>query len=417
MESIINPELIDKLTPIITEEDKKDIISYYTAYEKYAKEINDELTAKLLNHPIFGDLIKNTPKEIMEETNRVNTLLQKNAIYGGQWREYIEHNVQQGVVYAQMGFEFNSWYELITMARIFIMPYLSKEYGNSEDFYRANNGMNYFIDIGMGVIGEAYMLQKNEVISKDKEKIKELNSDLERKIQKAKEHTAELETLNNELNSFSYSVSHDLRAPLRAINGYAQILTEDYGTKFDEEGKRLIEVISSNATKMGILIDELLAFSKLGRKEINKTEIDMNELTENVINEYNNSFPNKAKINVGKLHKIHADTGLIYQVMFNILSNAVKYSSKKESPLVEISSEDKGDEVVFAIKDNGAGFDMKYSDKLFGVFQRLHSQDEFEGVGVGLALVNRIISKHNGQIWAEAKINEGATFYFSLIKD
>ena len=165
---------------------------------------------------------------------------------------------------------------------------------------------------------------------------------------------------------------------------------------------------------MGTLIDNLLDFSRLGRKDVNKTDIDMNELTEGVLIEMNKSGSYKAKIKIGKLHRVYADYGLLHQIMFNLISNAVKYASKKEKPVVEISSEEKNGEIIFAVKDNGAGFDMRYVDKLFGVFQRLHSQDEFEGIGVGLAIVQRVIAKHNGRVWAKGKVNEGATFYFSL---
>ena len=168
---------------------------------------------------------------------------------------------------------------------------------------------------------------------------------------------------------------------------------------------------------MGTLIDELLTFSRLGRKEVQKKEIDMNELTKSVLIELNKSITHIAKIKTGNLHKIKADDGLLKQVMFNLISNAVKYSSKKQNPLIEIFSEEKKDEVIFSIKDNGVGFDMKYYDKLFGVFQRLHKQNEFEGVGVGLAIVQRIIAKHGGKVWAEGKTDEGATFNFSLPKN
>ena len=227
----------------------------------------------------------------------------------------------------------------------------------------------------------------------------------------------ELKNSNKELEAFSYSVSHDLRAPLRAINGYAEILNEDYGAKLDDEGKRIIEIIRDNATRMGILIDDLLSFSRIGRKEIQMREIDMNEMVEEVMVELNKSMTHHAKIKIGKLHEAKADYGLLRQVMFNLISNAVKYSSKKKNPVVEISSEEKNGEIIFSVKDNGAGFDMRYADKLFGVFQRLHSQDEFEGTGVGLAIVQRIISRHKGKSWAEGKVNEGAIFYFSLPKN
>jgi light-regulated signal transduction histidine kinase (bacteriophytochrome) len=220
--------------------------------------------------------------------------------------------------------------------------------------------------------------------------------------------------LNKELEAFTYSVSHDLRAPLRAVTGYAQILREDYTDTLDSEGKRLLDRISSNAEKMGQLIDELLNFSRLGRKELQKTDTDMNELVAQVVREINKMTPNKAEIRTGNLHKIESDHALMNQVLINLIGNAIKYSSKKEKPEVEINSELLNGEVVFSVKDNGAGFDQRYVNKLFGVFQRLHSGDEFEGTGVGLAIVQRIIDKHGGKVRAEGRVNEGATFYFSI---
>jgi PAS domain S-box-containing protein len=222
--------------------------------------------------------------------------------------------------------------------------------------------------------------------------------------------------INKELEAFTYSVSHDLRAPLRAVNGYAKMLLEDFGEKLEVEAKNNIEAICYNAVKMGNLIDDLLAFAKLGRKEPEKKMIDMNELVEGTLSELKKTGTHRAVIKTGKLHKIKADYGLLHQVVYNLLSNAIKYSSKKENPIVEIDSSETVDEIIFSIKDNGVGFDMKYYNKLFGVFQRLHSPRDFDGTGVGLAIVYRIIAKHGGKVWAEAEPDKGATFYFSLIK-
>lgn len=224
----------------------------------------------------------------------------------------------------------------------------------------------------------------------------------------------ELKNSNKELEAFSYSISHDLRAPLRALNGYAEMLKEDYTSKLDEEANRIINNISQNAMQMGILIDDLLSFSHLGRKDLQKTVVDMNELVKVIVNEINQITDNRPQVKIAHLPNVLADYGLLRQVLFNLISNAFKYSSKKENPVIEIFSEEKDAEIIFSVKDNGAGFDMKYVDKLFGVFQRLHLKEEFDGTGVGLAIVNRIITKHNGRIWAEAQVNQGAVFHFTL---
>ena len=236
-------------------------------------------------------------------------------------------------------------------------------------------------------------------------------------ITERKKTEEQLLLVNKELEAFSYSVSHDLRAPLRAVNGYAQMLFEDYGAKLDAEALRLIERIKYNAAKMGTLIDDLLAFSRLGRKEIQKREIDLNTLVEGVMIELNKSTTYTTQIKIGKLPKVNGDYALLNQVFINLISNAIKYSSLKKNALVEIYSKELDGETILTVKDNGAGFDMRYVAKLFGVFQRLHSQEEFEGTGVGLAIVQRVINKHGGRVWAEAEIDKGASFHFTLPKN
>jgi len=233
-------------------------------------------------------------------------------------------------------------------------------------------------------------------------------------ITQRKKTEEQLVAVNKELEAFSYSVAHDLRAPLRSVNGYAEMLKQDYQKGLDDDGKRIIESIQHNSSKMGQLIDDLLEFSRLGRKEIKLKTVNMGDLTRDVLSEINKLNSYKTEIITGNLPAVMGDYNLLYQVMVNLISNAIKYSSKKEKPVVQITSEAKPGEVTFSVKDNGAGFDMKYADKMFGVFQRLHTEREFEGTGIGLAIVSRIITKHRGKIWAEGKVNEGATFYFTL---
>ncbi|HEU4718398.1 MAG TPA: ATP-binding protein [Bacteroidia bacterium] len=228
------------------------------------------------------------------------------------------------------------------------------------------------------------------------------------------QHAQELETVNRDLEAFSYSVSHDLRAPLRAINGYAKMLEEDFDSVLDDEGKRILAAVQSNAKKMGNLIDDLLAFAKLGRMQVRKTPVDLDALAGEILSELKKTTGHKAEIRTGKLPPVMGDLSLIRQVLVNLISNAVKYSSIKEKPVVEITAETKDGMVTCTVKDNGAGFDMKYADRLFGVFQRLHSEEEFEGTGVGLAIVQRIVSRHGGTVHAEGEPGKGATFRFSL---
>jgi len=227
-------------------------------------------------------------------------------------------------------------------------------------------------------------------------------------------HAQQLEALNRELEAFSYSVSHDLRAPLRAIDGYISILEEDFAPKIDPDAKKLLASVSRNARKMGVLIDSLLDFARLGRKPITRSDIDMNSLVSEVLAELKTTVDHKAEIRMGDLHHINGDFALMKQVMSNLISNGIKYSSKKEHPVVEITSAIEGDNTVVTVTDNGAGFDMAFANKLFGVFQRLHTVTEFEGTGVGLAMVQRIIMKHGGTIQGESELGKGARFWFKV---
>jgi PAS domain S-box-containing protein len=224
-----------------------------------------------------------------------------------------------------------------------------------------------------------------------------------------------LEHLNRELEAFAYSVSHDLRSPLRAIDGFTSILLEEYSTKIDEEGQRLCRVISESALKMGQLIDDLLAFSRLNRSAINYSNVDMKGMAAKVFNEIADpEKKGKIRFNLRNLPAAFCDPVLFKQVWINLLSNAVKYTRKCENPTITVGYEQSETEIKYYIKDNGVGFDQEYAGKLFGVFQRLHKSDEFEGTGVGLAIVERIVSRHGGRVWAKGEIRKGATFYFTL---
>ncbi|MCB9014900.1 MAG: PAS domain S-box protein [Lentimicrobiaceae bacterium] len=242
--------------------------------------------------------------------------------------------------------------------------------------------------------------------------IQRLNESLEKRVE---ERTHELQIANHELEAFAYTVSHDLRAPLRAINGFTNILKEDYETLFDADGHKLINIITENTSRMGVLIDDLLAFSRLGRAEMNFCKVDMNQLVKQAYHEITTpELKEQIKFIAHDLPEIMGDNSLLKQVWLNLLSNAVKFSSKVKEPEIIISAQKEAGYVTFKISDNGVGFNMKYVGKLFGVFQRLHSAGEYEGTGAGLAIVQRIVVRHKGKVWARAEQGKGADFFFSL---
>ncbi len=244
------------------------------------------------------------------------------------------------------------------------------------------------------------------------EEIQRLNAELEQRVL---HRTAQLQVANKELEAFSYSVSHDLRAPLRAIDGYTRILVEDHASRLDAEGRRLLDVVCREARRMGQLIDDLLEFSRLGRREMTQGEFDMAAQARTVFEELRIRQPERpVQAHFQPLLPIRGDQALMRQVWVNLLSNALKYTQGRAPAVIEVGSRSQNGVIIYHVKDNGAGFDMRYVAKLFGVFQRLHRAEEFDGTGVGLALVQRIIHRHGGRVWAEGEVGKGATFYFAL---
>jgi light-regulated signal transduction histidine kinase (bacteriophytochrome) len=243
--------------------------------------------------------------------------------------------------------------------------------------------------------------------------IQKLNAELEQRVT---QRTEQLEAANKELEAFSYSISHDLRAPLRAINGFLEIIQQEHSLRLDAEGLRLLNIIASNARRMNELIDDLLAFSRLARQEFEHSDVNIRDLVQTILNDPGilDQQPISPGIVLRPLPNVVGDASMIRQVFTNLIANAVKFTRNVNEPTIEIGATSNGGEVIFFVRDNGVGFDMKYASKLFKVFQRLHKAEQFEGTGVGLAIVHRIVHRHGGRIWAEAKVNEGATFYFSL---
>lgn len=258
----------------------------------------------------------------------------------------------------------------------------------------------------------AAMLSSTAIYNEKGEFVKSRSNTFDNSIRKQAD--TQILNLNRELEAFTYSVSHDLRAPLRSIDGYSRILVEDYHDKLDNEGKRLIGVIVNNARRMGKLIDDLLEFSRLGRKDIQRTTIDMEAMARTIASEAIEQEGRKIELAVHTLDKCVGDVDMIRQVWVNLISNAIKYSGRNPSPEIVIRSFIENNEIHYSIADNGVGFDMQYEGKLFGVFQRLHRIQDFTGTGVGLAIVKRIITRHEGRVWAEGQVNQGATFHFTL---
>ncbi len=234
--------------------------------------------------------------------------------------------------------------------------------------------------------------------------------------EKLKEQSAQLTTMNKELEAFAYSVAHDLRAPLRAIDGFSRMLQKSTDVKLDDEEKRRFEVIRVNAQRMGRLIDDLLILSGLGRKVMAPALVDMEALAREVWAECSADTGRNAALHIRALPPAYGDKGLLRLVLINLLANALKFSKFRKDAVIEMSGWTKEGKTMYSIRDNGIGFNMEYKDKLFGVFQRLHSDLDFEGTGVGLAVVQRIVQRHGGMVWAEGIENQGATFYFSLPK-
>jgi len=244
--------------------------------------------------------------------------------------------------------------------------------------------------------------------------IRQLNTELEQRVA---QRTAQLEASNKELEAFSYSVSHDLRAPLRHIDGFVKLLDKQSNGHLDERGRRYLNIIADSAQRMGALIDDLLVFSRMGRTELRRTVVEPAALIDEVINSLQTELQGHRVVwKVGPLPRVEADPAMLRQVWVNLISNAVKYSRPRDPAEIEIGCHPQDGEFVFYVRDNGVGFDMQYAHKLFGVFQRLHRAEEFEGTGIGLANVQRIIYRHGGRVWAESTLNHGATFSFSLPK-
>ncbi len=280
----------------------------------------------------------------------------------------------------------------------------------SENMYQANLLLKR--ELKEKNVAEKHLEEELTLRQQVEEELRKLNAELEKRVQ---DRTSELEATNRDLEAFSYSVSHDLRAPLRSINGYAKIIEQDFASSLDPEGRDLLAKVNASSLKMNQLIDSLLDFSRLNRKPLNKQPVDLDDIVKNTIDGLASEITlRKIDWILPGLPPVNGDLILIRQVFENLIGNAVKYTRKLPAAQIEVGCITQDGQTVYFVRDNGAGFDPKYAYKLFGFFQRLHSDDEFEGTGIGLAAARRIIERHGGRIWAEGQVDQGATFYFTF---
>lgn len=275
--------------------------------------------------------------------------------------------------------------------------------------------------IRAGELAVHVQVRSSDEIGRLSESFNRMSAELERSYQtlehRVQERTAELQAVNAELSSFSHSVAHDLRAPLRAISGYADILVEEKASQLDPEAREMIARMRHNATRLGRLIDDLMTFSGIGRRELHIERVDPRSLVRDVLDDLAPDMRGRhVDVDVHELPLCLADDSLVSLVFSNLLSNAVKYTRPRQIARVVVGCESRNGEDVFFVRDNGVGFDMRYAADLFGLFQRLHGKNEFEGTGMGLAIARRVVERHGGRIWAEAELDKGATFYFTLME-
>jgi light-regulated signal transduction histidine kinase (bacteriophytochrome) len=307
-----------------------------------------------------------------------------------------------------LAFALSSWLQRGIAHPILALAEVARTVSEGKDYSVRSRAVG---DDEVGVLAEAFDQMLGEIQRRERE-IRLLNRDLERRVA---ERTAELEASNKELEAFSYSVSHDLRAPLRHVDGFVELLTKHAASSLDEKARGHLTKISNAAQRMGTLIDDLLVFSRMGRTEMRHAPVDLGAMTAEVVQELRADAGGRSvEWRVGALPLVHGDPAMLRQVLVNLLSNALKYSAPTQEALIQVEAHAENGEVVVSVRDNGVGFDPAYGHKLFGVFQRLHGSNEFQGTGIGLANVRRIVSRHGGRTWAEGAVHEGATFYFTL---
>lgn len=394
------------VSPKFTDRQRLLLRKFHDYSLKHEDEITKRISENLKKDDHWHPIIKMQSQSESHERTLGPRRIRERAILENDWDDYINDLLLQGRTYASLQISYTDWKRVVQMYRSEFYPIVREDF--KDDFSIALDlveGMNLLTDFALSVRAFAYFDQQNA-------SIRESNKYLEEVISV---RTSELRSINEELESFTYTVSHDLRAPLRAIDGFSRVLLEDYGDKFDDQGKMYLEIIKNNVEKMGQLIDDLLTLSRIGRHDTRTSDFDPTPLIQNIFDDYKQANPNSnVSLTLEPIPRIKGDQELLKHVFTNLIDNAIKYSSKEKEPKIKVCATVENGETVIAFSDNGVGFDMEYADKMFGIFERLHSVKEFDGTGVGLAIAKRIIQKHDGEIWADSSPGNGATFYFKL---
>lgn len=386
--------LAHSLVPAITTEEAKQLKAYYPFYREVEPFIQEEAEKILSPHPFWGPVLKSIPKDVRDKQNKISSELQRDAIFNNNWEPYILNLIQQGIMYANMGLDFRGWYEIVNLIRRLLAPPLRTLYETQkENAITVSNGLNVLLDIAMGVIGEAYIFEKKRTIEEERKKQKQLSKEMEQ---------------------FVYIASHDLQEPLNTVISFTSMLEEDYLKDKAPEVTDIIHRISDSAARMRMLIIDVLDYSRVGKKDP-RALVPLNEIVNEVLNDMKASIDaGHAIVTVDTLPTICVHPISLKLLFQNLLSNAIKFRKKDSPVLISISSERKNDLYEFAVRDNGIGIDPKQHNKVFEMFQRLHSHDKYEGTGIGLANCHKIVQLHGGNIWIDSKGGAGSTFYFSI---
>lgn len=392
---------------------------YFRVYREQQEAMNAALMPVILEHPTFGPVIRGIPKELLDAQNQESLERTRRAIEEGAWGPYEERLRADGVMYARMGVTFRDWYDIIGMVNRELVPRLVNALGDDPArLIGALRAMQDLMDRAMTIIGEGYIETKEKALrEEERERAEALReSEARRAEAEAMRRSKDAaEEANAELEAFSYSIAHDLRAPLRGISGFSAALLEDFRDKIDAEGTGYLRRIIASAEQMGKTIDALLGLSRLTRTELRREALDMTTIAQQVALSLRAGDPGReVDFAIKGGMTVLGDAQLVRALLENLLGNAWKFTGKQGRARIEFGAVEMDGEHVWFVRDNGAGFDMAYADKLFAPFKRLHSPREFPGTGIGLATVQRIVRRHGGRIWAEGVVGEGATFRFTL---